>query len=53
MVELQVQGAALKAAELVELLGGDPESTRALRLGFALAELAEPLEVEPRERLRA
>ena len=27
--------------------------TRALRLGFALAELAEPLEEEPRERLRA
>ena len=53
VVELQVQGAALKAAELVELLGGDPESTRALRLGFALAELAEPLEEEPRERLRA
>ncbi len=36
VAELAVQGAALKAGELVELLGGDPSTTRALRLGFTL-----------------
>ncbi|MBM4116716.1 TIGR03960 family B12-binding radical SAM protein [bacterium] len=36
LVELAVQDAAPKAAELVALLGGEPESVVALRLGFRL-----------------
>jgi hypothetical protein len=55
-VELAVQEAALKAAELVELLGGEPESLVALRLGFRLTgEIDDEQEVQPdvRERLRA
>jgi len=44
-VELAVQDAAPKAAELVELLGGEPESALALRLGFRLADEAEVEEV--------
>jgi radical SAM family uncharacterized protein/radical SAM-linked protein len=38
LLGLEVQGAALKAGEAVELLGGNPESLRAVRLGFQLAE---------------
>jgi radical SAM-linked protein len=38
IVELGLQGPALKAAELAALLGGDPESVRARRLGFRLKE---------------
>ena len=38
LVELQVQGAALKAGELVELLRGEADSLRGLRLGFELEE---------------
>jgi radical SAM family uncharacterized protein/radical SAM-linked protein len=57
-VELAVQEAALKAAELVELLGGEPESLIALRLGFRLAgepeaEGEEEVQPDARERLRA
>lgn len=44
-VELAVQDAAPKAAELVELLGGDPESALALRLGFLLTDAVEAEEV--------
>ncbi len=57
-VELAVQEAALKAAELVELLGGEPESLLALRLGFRLADgpgndSEEELQPDEPERLRA
>ncbi len=38
LLGLEVQGAALKAAEAVELLGGNTESLRAVRLGFQLEE---------------
>ena len=37
LVELGLEGGALKAGELVGLLGGEAESMRALRLGFELA----------------
>ncbi len=36
--DLALQSAAIKAAELVELLGGDVESCRAKRLGFRMIE---------------
>jgi radical SAM-linked protein len=39
VVRLAVQGAALKAAELVALLGGDSERMRVQRLGFELEEV--------------
>jgi len=44
LVELQLQGGALKAAELVELLGGESESLRGVRLGFELEEATRDVE---------
>jgi hypothetical protein len=41
LMELATQGATLKAGELVELLGGEPSTMRALRLGFKLDEEVE------------
>ena len=38
-MRLAVQGAALRAGELVSLLGGDSERMRVQRLGFELEEV--------------